>query len=185
MAEQSNGMLPEKEIVEGVKKGDRKAQQALYEHFAPKMLGLCFRYCNALEEAEDVLQEAFIKVFRYIGTYSGEGSLEWWIRRIMVNTALNHLKKSAQYRFQTDVDSLPEFNQPAVAASLPLELDELLGLIRMLPPGYRTIFNLFEVEGYSHPEIAELLKISVNTSKSQLMKARRQLQKWIDEKEMR
>ncbi len=178
-------MFQEKEIVDGVRKGDRKAQQALYDHFAPRMLGLCFRYCDDAGDAEDVMQDAFIRVFRYIGTFTGEGSIEWWIRRIMVNTALNHLKKISASRYLSDIDDLPEGEQPAVAATATLEMDELLGLIRSLPPGYRTVFNLYEIEGYAHSEIAKMLRVSVNTSKSQLMKASRMLQKLIDEKEMR
>lgn len=177
-------MFQEKEMLERVRKGDRKAQQALYNHFAPRMLGLCFRYCDDAGDAEDVLQDAFIRIFRYIGTFNGEGSLDGWVRRIVVNTALNHLKKISQTRFQADVDELPEGDQPAVAAASTLELEELLCLIRSLPAGYRAVFNLYEIEGFSHAEIAELMGVSVNTSKSQLMKARRMLQKRIDESEL-
>jgi RNA polymerase sigma factor (sigma-70 family) len=173
-------MQNEKEIVENCCKGKREAQKALYDHFAPKMLALCFRYCDSLEEAEDLLQEGFIKVFRYIGTFQGKGSVESWIRKIMVNTALNYLKKIAEYRFQGDLDELPESLQPESEVNNHLEVKEMFDLIRTLPPGYRTVFNLFEIEGFSHKEIADTLGISVNTSKSQLLKAKRMLQEKIN-----
>ncbi len=170
----------EKSIVEGCCQGRREAQQKLYDHFASKMLGLCFRYCDSIEEAEDLLQEGFIKVFRHIRTFKGDGPLESWIRRIMVNTALNYLKKIADYRFHDDLDELPEALQPESATSNQLEVKEIIDTIRKLPPGYRTVFNLFEIEGYGHKEIAAILNISVNTSKSQLLKAKRLLQKKLN-----
>lgn len=169
-------MFQEKEIVKGCCKGRREAQQALYDHFASKMLGLCFRYCDSLEEAEDVLQDGFIKVFQHIRSFQGQGSLNGWIRRIMINTALNHLKKISDYRFHDDLDELPESLQPESENVFPMEVGELVGAIRSLPAGYRAVFNLFEVEGFSHKEIASMLGISVNTSKSQLLKAKRMLQ---------
>lgn len=173
-------MFQEKEIVEGCCQGRRDSQQALYDHFAPKMLGLCFRYCDSVEEAEDVLQEGFIKVFQHIGTFRGKGSLESWIRRIMVNTALNYLKKIADYRFHDDIDELPESLQPEAEAASPMIVIELIDAIRSLPKGYRTVFNLYEIEGYEHREIASMLGISVNTSKSQLLKSKRILQKKLN-----
>ncbi|MFO7723792.1 MAG: RNA polymerase sigma factor [Bacteroidales bacterium] len=169
-------MQNEKEIVEHCCKGRREAQKALYDHFAPKMLALCFRYCDSLEEAEDVLQEGFIKVFRYIGTFQGKSPIESWIRKIMVNTALNYLKKIADYRFHDDLDELPESLQPESGTVNTLEVKEMIEMIRTLPPGYRTVFNLFEIEGFNHKEIASMLGVSVNTSKSQLLKAKRMLQ---------
>jgi RNA polymerase sigma factor (sigma-70 family) len=176
-------MQNEKEIVENCCKGRRDAQKALYDHFAPKMLALCFRYCDSIEEAEDVLQDGFIKVFRYIGTFQGKGSVESWIRKIMVNTALNYLKKIADSRFHDDLDELPEALQPESETENTMEVQEMIEMIRTLPPGYRTVFNLFEIEGFNHKEIASMLGVSVNTSKSQLLKAKRLLQQRIKRNE--
>lgn len=169
-------MFHEKEIVEGCCKGRREAQRALYDHFASKMLGLCFRYCDSVEEAEDVLQEAFIRVFTSIHTFRGKGSLEGWIRKIMVNTALNHLKSIASFRFHEDLDDLAEAHQPESQQVNDMEINHLISVIKELPKGYRAVFNLFEIEGYSHQEIANMLGCTVNTSKSQLLKAKRMLQ---------
>lgn len=173
--------LHEKAIVEGCIEGNREAQKVLYDHFAAKMLALCFRYCDSVEEAEDVLQDAFIRIFTHIRSYRGKGSLEGWIRRIMINTALNHLKSISGHRFSEDIDELSENMQPSVRPAGDMEVKDLIEKIRELPPGYRTVFNLYEVEGFSHKEIADMLRISVNTSKSQLMKAKRMLQIKLDE----
>lgn len=172
-------MFNVKDVVKGCCRGKRESQYALYEHFAPKMLVLCFRYCDSQEEAEDVLQDGFILVFENIRSYKGKGSLEGWIRKIMVNTALNYLKKISKFRYHEAVDTLPDSSQPSVEPSVKMETRELLEMIRSLPPGYRLVFNLFEVEGYSHREIAEMLEISENTSKSQLMRAKKKLQEKI------
>jgi RNA polymerase sigma factor (sigma-70 family) len=174
------GIQQEKEIIDGCIKGRREAQKLLYDHFAAKMLALCFRYCDSVEEAEDVLQEGFIKVFSHIAEFKGQGAFEGWVRRIMVNTALNYLKKIAAYRFNEDLDELPEGQQPGVPPSDTLEAGFLIGKIRELPAGYRAVFNLYEVEGYSHNEIGKMLGISPNTSKSQLQKAKRLLRQKLE-----
>jgi RNA polymerase sigma factor (sigma-70 family) len=161
-------------------KGRRDAQKRLYDRFARRMLALCFRYCNSLEEAEDVLQEGFIKVFTCIGEYRRLGSLEGWIRKIMVNTALNHLRATEEYRFTEDLDGMPDGLQPAVMPGNTMETKHLISLVKSLPTGYRTVFNLFEVEGYSHKEIAKMLGVSTNTTKSQLRKAKQQLQLMLE-----
>lgn len=172
-------MFQEKEIIEGCCKGNRKAQKALYDHFAPKMLALCFRYCDTLEEAEDVLQEGFIKVFQSIRSLKKNRSLEYWVRRIMINTSLNYLKKIKEFRYQDDIDDMGEKDQPQTSIDKTLEVKDLLEMIKSLPTGYRTVFNLFEIEGYTHKEIGDMLGISINTSKSQLLKAKRVLEKKI------
>ncbi len=174
-------ILHEKEIVEGCIKGKREAQRMLYDQFAARMLALCFRYCDSVEEAEDVLQEGFIRIFTHIRSFSGKGSFEGWIRRIMINTALNHLKSISVHRFSEDLDDLPGNLHPSVKPAGDMEVKDLIQKIRELPPGYRTIFNLFEIEGFSHKEISGMLKISVNTSKSQLMKAKLMLQSKLEE----
>jgi len=156
------------------------AQQQLYEHFAPIMLGVCYRYTKSINDAEDVLQEGFIKVFTHLNKYQATGELGGWIRRIMVTTALNYLKKNARYRsafafIETPLHPVSDDN-PAVN----LDAKELSELIRQLPTGYQTIFNLYAIEGFSHVEIGQMLGISDGTSKSQYARARHLLIEWIE-----
>lgn len=161
-------------------KFDHDAQQQLYRHFADAMLGVCFRYTKSIADAEDVLQEGFIKVFRHLQQYRNEGDLGAWIRKIMVNTALNYLKRNRKYQYDL---SFGETHLHPVSAENPavtLETKELAELIRQLPPGFQTIFNLHAVEGYSHVEISEMLGISDGTSRSQYARARALLMVWIN-----
>lgn len=156
-----------------------EAQRQLYERYAPVMLGVCFRYTKSLTDAEDVLQEGFVKVFRHLHQFKGDGELGAWIRRIMVNTALNYLKTSRKYQQDLlfhDVKLHPISNDdPAIQ----LQAKELAELIRQLPTGYQTIFNLHAVEGYTHVEIGEMLGISDGTSRSQYARARALLIDWL------
>jgi RNA polymerase sigma-70 factor (ECF subfamily) len=151
---------------------DRNAQYKLYEKYSRKIFGVCLRYAKNRADAEDILQEGFIKVFKYLKDYSGKGSFEGWIRRIMVTTALNYYKK--KNLFNKDIDpensyiTLPATNE----ALSEMTHKELLDLIRELPHGYQTVFNLNTIEGYSHKEISKIMNISVNTSKSQLSRAK-------------
>lgn len=155
---------------------DSKAQGELYKHYAPKMFGICLRYAKNQMEAEDVLQEGFIKVFRYLKDYRSEGSLEGWIRRTMVNTAINFYKKKTKYQKEISLDQTEPISNEEESAIDKLSAKELLEVIRELPDGYRMVFNLNVIEGYTHKEIGEMLKISENTSKSQLSRARGVLQ---------
>lgn len=168
----------ESDIIAGCKKRDPKAQHMLYSMYASKMLGICKRYACDTEIAQDLLQEGFIKVFAKIGTYKGEGSFAGWIRKIFVNTSLEYLRKNSCMKFYIPVDECinleDDFN---VSALSKLNTDDLLACIECLPVGYRTIFNLYAIEGYSHTEIAEILNIKESTSQSQLMRAKRILQK--------
>ena len=170
-------------IIEGCIKQRRGAQNMLYQHFAPPMLGLCMRYCRNREEAEDVLQEAFIKIFQKISTYRQSGSLEGWIRRIMINHAINHLKAKKMAFIDTDPQELG--NRIPVEEKTEEEgifkPDDLMRAVQELPPGYKVVFNLYVFEGYSHKEIANELNISENTSKSQLSRARNYLRKSLTE----
>jgi RNA polymerase sigma factor (sigma-70 family) len=157
------------------------AQRQLYDHFAEMMLGVCYRYTKSMDDAEDVLQDGFVKVFFHLKQYKREGELGAWIRRIMVNTAINFLKRNRRYR-----DEMYFMEQPLhpVADDNPavvLQAKELADLIRQLPPGYQAIFNLHAVEGYSHVEIGEMLGISDGTSRSQYARARALLISWIEE----
>jgi RNA polymerase sigma factor (sigma-70 family) len=168
-------MRLEPNIIEGCMKNDRKAQFELYRHFAPPMLVLCLRYCRNREEAEDVLQEGFIKVFRKISSFRQSGSLEGWIRRIMINQALNHLKARKQIFLDTDPYQLGNCIPDEGAEEengLLYSPEKVMKAIQELPPGYRVVFNLYVFEQYSHKEIADELNISENTSKSQLSRAR-------------
>ena len=155
------------------------AQRQLYELFAPPMLGVCYRYTKSVADAEDVLQEGFIKVFKNLHQYKGEGELGAWIRRIMVTTAINYLKKNARYQSElvfTDESLHAVSNDDP---ELRLEAKELAALIRQLPPGYQTIFNLYAVEGYTHVQIGEMLGIQEGTSRSQYARARALLVSWL------
>jgi RNA polymerase sigma-70 factor (ECF subfamily) len=140
------------------------------------------RYSSSIEEAEDILQDGFIKVFLNLKNFRLDGSLEGWIRRIMVNTALNHYRAKQKYAYHSDIDEIGE-SVPDIRVDdyNKLNAKVLMDMIEDLPVGYKTVFNLFEIEGYSHKEIADMLDVSVNTSKSQLLKARRTLQGKIEE----
>lgn len=152
------------------------AQKQLYELFAPKMLGVCMRYMPSRDLAEDVLHDAFIKVFLNIEKYKQQAPIEAWIRRIVVNTALNNIRDHLKKRKNdTELDnSFLELKDESIDYSR-LSVEDMLSALQSLPEGYRTVFNLYEIEGYSHKEIAELLNISENTSRSQLAKAKKYL----------
>ena len=153
-----------------------KAQGELYQHFAPKMFGICLRFTRNQMEAEDILQEGFIKVFRYLKDYRSEGSLEGWIRKTIVNTAINFYKKKIKYQKDISLEQSEPINNEEENAIDMLSAKELLNLIHELPDGYRMVFNLNVIEGYTHKEIGYMLNISENTSKSQLSRARGVLQ---------
>src|SRR5664279_2064745 len=156
------------------------AQRQLYEHFAPTMLGICFRYTKSLTDAEDVLQDGFVKVFKYLGKYKFEGELGGWIRKIMVNTALNYLKTNRKYQYDLSFNEMTLHPVSTDDPAIKLHTKELSELIRQLPTGFQTIFNLHAVEGYTHVEIASMLGISDGTSRSQYARARALLIEWIE-----
>lgn len=157
---------------------DRKCQQEVFRRYASKMMGVCLRYARHQMEAEDLLQDAFIKVYNNISKFEYKGSFEGWIRRIVVNTALkNYSKKSFTYE-QIGVEEQPENSAPPEVYAH-LHEEELLKLVAALPDGYRVVFNLYAIEGYSHKEISEMLGCQESTSRSQLVKARKMLQSQI------
>jgi RNA polymerase sigma factor (sigma-70 family) len=171
-------MFSDKEIVEGCRRNDLKMQQALYDRYSGRMFVVCLRYASGQLEAEDILQEAFIKIYRKIDTYREEASLAHWIKRVVVNTALNHQRSRLYMYPMVDVDNLHDLSgQESILSDYSFQ--ELLELIRNLPSGCRVIFNLFAIEGYGHKEIAELLGISEGTSKSQYARARKLLQEQL------
>ncbi|MEM7039938.1 MAG: RNA polymerase sigma factor [Bacteroidota bacterium] len=168
----------EQRLIRGCVRGKPQFQEALYNKYYRKMFGVCMRYTQNRDVAEDVLQDGFIKVFKNIGSFKGKGSLEGWVRRIMVNTALEHHRKQAKMYPVVDLDqAMDEDAGHDIVAKM--SSDEILELIQALPPGFRTIFNLYAIEGFTHREIAEKLGISEGTSKSQLARARAALQESI------
>ena len=167
-------MLENRELIEACVKGDRLAQRKMYDLFADRMYMVCLRYTKSQQEAEDVLQDSFIKVFKHLKGYRGESRLDYWIKRIVVNTALNSQRKKLYMYPMVDIEEVKnEFNESKVLSNFRLE--ELLSMIRELPTGCQTVFNLFAIEGYSHKEIAEMLDVSEGTSKSQFARARKLL----------
>jgi RNA polymerase sigma factor (sigma-70 family) len=159
--------------------GNRSAQQALYELYVKGMLGVCYRYTKSLADAEDVLQEGFIKVFKNLHQFKGTGDLGGWIRRIMVNTAINYLKSQSRYQYDLSFTGENLHTVSTENPELRLDAKDLADLIRQLPIGYQTIFNLYAVEGFKHAEIGKILGIHEGTSKSQYARARALLIAWI------
>ena len=174
----------EADLISGCRRGDHHAQQQLFDLYSARMYGLSLRYIKDSMLAEDVVVMAFTKVFDRISQFKGEGSFEGWIRRITVNEALTALRKSRTMTVETDLelaDHAPDYNQ----LSDHLEAADLLRMIEQLPAGYRIVFNMYAIDGYSHKEIAECLGISENTSKSQLSRARAHLQKLLSDSDGR
>jgi len=160
-------------------KGDGNAQNELYRRYAPKFWGICLRYAKNRMSAEDILQEGFIRIFTYLDRFENKGSFEGWMRRTMVNTAINYYKKNLSTAREAEYhEYMSEKSNDADALSS-LSYQELLNLVQKMPNGYRTVFNLYIIEGYSHRDIADSLNISENTSKSQLSRARAYLQMQI------
>lgn len=172
------------ELLEGCLRKQARAQKLLYEKFSGAMMGICLRYLDSREEAQDVLQEGFIKVFKNIGSYSGKGSFEGWIKKIMVNTALDYLRTIKAERFHLNIEDVDYKLSKKAGIIENLNAESLLQLIQTLPLGYRTIFNMYAIEGYSHKEISAQLGISVNTSKSQYSRAKTILQKKLENSNM-
>ncbi|MCX2584918.1 RNA polymerase sigma factor [Pedobacter sp. MR22-3] len=159
------------DLMEGCKTGDRKMQELLYRQTAPKMLAVCMRYAKDKMEAEDVLQMGYIKIFQKIKEYRGDGSFEGWIRRVMVNTAIESYRKNLRSLNVVDIDEA--YEQPSTGFDFgTLGMQDLMKVIQKLADGYRMVFNMYVIEGYSHKEIGETLGISEGASKSQLSRAR-------------
>ncbi len=176
----TNPAYSETQIIQGCMQGDRKFQQVLYNHFASKMFSVCLRYANEYNSAQDLLQEGFVKVFKNIDKFRSEGAFEGWVRRIFVNTAIEHYRKHVNLYalHDSEVRSYEYYEENALET---LKHEDILKMIQTLSDGYRTVFNLYVIEGYSHKEIGEMMGISEGTSKSQLARARYLLQKMITE----
>lgn len=174
--------MNEKNLVKDCLKGLPQAQRQLYDRFAESMLGVCYRYTKSMADAEDVLQEGFIRVFNNLHQYRFEGELGAWIRKVMVRTALNYLKKNKRYSFELSYDEIKLHPVSVDNPQITLQAKELADLIRQLPTGYQTIFNLYAVEGFTHIEIGAMLGIHEGTSRSQYARARALLISWIENK---
>ena len=176
--------MNEEQLIEGCIRKKRRARKELFERYRKRMLGVCLRYSSSKDEAEDVMLTGFLNIFNKIGTYDGKGSFEGWIRRIMINTAIDNYRKNKKHYGNSDIETLDTEEIPSLVTDFSdnLSIRDILTMVQQLPTGYRVVFNLFAIEGYNHGEIAEMLGISVNTSKTQLHKARLLLQKRLKEK---
>ena len=170
-------------LIDSCIKGDRAAQKALYDRLAPRMFPLCIRYVSDRNLAEDVLQDGFVTLFTRLKDYKGEGSFEGWARRIFVTTALMNLRKKDALKMSDDLEAARGIRTDAPSQLQNLRYKDLMAMITELPPGFRTVFNMYAIEGYSHKEIGEALGISETTSRTQLSRARQWLQNKIKEKE--
>jgi RNA polymerase sigma-70 factor (ECF subfamily) len=168
--------MTEELLIQGCLRNEASAQQELYYRYSPKMLSVCYRYAKSREDAEDMLQEGFIKVFTQIHQFQNRGALEGWIRRIIVHTCINNLKKNK--KFSDSVDIIHAASVPVREENIPsiLQAKQVVECIRLLPMGYRTVLNLYAIEGYSHKEIAEILDIEESTSRSQYTRAKAMLE---------
>jgi RNA polymerase sigma-70 factor (ECF subfamily) len=177
-------MHHDRELINQCLKGNPKAQESLYRQYSPRMYGVCLRYSRSTLEADDILQEAFIKIFKHLENFNFQGSFEGWIRRIVINTAINYYKSKIHEWDEISIDRA-ESNIELKSKDIDtLSHDELLGIIQELPEGYRMVFNLYVIEGYNHQEIGKMLNISESTSKSQLSRARSVLQEKIKQRKL-
>ncbi len=167
--------MTEKELIKQCRKGNTRAQRLLYNRYQSSLLGICMRYAKSKDEAEDIFHTAMMKIYKSIGTFEGKGSFEGWMKHITVHVAIDNFRKNQKHYYLADIDEVEE-NIPT-AQNIPdsLNADDILKTIQQLPSGYRVVFNLYAIEGYSHKEIAEKLNISESTSKTQLLKARKKL----------
>jgi RNA polymerase sigma factor (sigma-70 family) len=173
-------LYKEEEIIRGCQRNDRKYQEILYRRFSRRMYGICQSYAGDRALAQDMLHDAFIKVFRTIKSFKMDGSLEGWIRRVVTNTAIDHLRKQQKMDHYIN-DEMEDFQEPQQAPiTAEISSQEILNQVARLPDGARAIFNLYALEGYSHKEIAEQLNISEGTSKSQFNRARTLLKQWVE-----
>lgn len=175
-------MQTEKQLIQGCLNNDKKAQKKLFDSYSHILLGVCMRYTKDRSEAEDVLQEVFIKIYKSLGQFEDKGSFEGWMKRIAVNTAITIYKKNLKHAYQDDINDIRETNIVNNSyTEAEFTHNELLDVIRALPAGYQIVFNLFAIEGYKHKEIAEMLNIDISTSKSQYSRARKLIQQKLIE----
>jgi RNA polymerase sigma factor (sigma-70 family) len=173
-------LLEDDRLIEGCIAEERFAQNQLYSRFAPVMLGVCFRYAQSVQEAEDIMQDGFVKIFNNLKSFRRESSLKTWMCRIMANTAINYLKANKKFTFETDVEKATDTMKVSTLQFHKIDADILMKQIQDLPTGYRLVLNMFAIEGYSHKEIAEQLEITESTSRSQFTRAKQLLEKKIE-----
>lgn len=166
-------------LLEGCRKGDRLSQELLYRQFYGFAMGICLRYTPSRDEAREVINDGFMKVFTKVELYDPDRPFKSWLGRIMVNTALDHYRQQSKHHHHDDLDAAVEEASVRETATSQLSHEELIALVQRLPPSYRMVFNLYVIDGYSHEEIAEQLNISVGTSKSNLSRAREHLRTWL------
>ncbi len=174
----ANQNINEAVLVEGCRANDRQSQQNFYDRFSSKMYAVCLRYAGNSEDANDLLQEGFVKIFKHLDKFRGDGSLEGWVRRIFVNTSIEFLRRKKAVLQLPEVESIP-IEDTALNGFDKISLNDVLKMVQKLSDGYRTVFNLFVIEGYTHKEIGEMLGINEGTSKSQLARAKNILQQEI------
>ena len=170
-------------LIDSCIKGDRAAQKALYDRLAPRMFPLCIRYVGDRDQAEDILQDGFVTLFTRLDSYKGDGSFEGWARRIFVTTSLMYLRKKDALKMSEDLDTVRGMKTDMTSQLQNIGYKDLMKVITQLPPGFRTVFNMYTIEGYSHKEIGQMLGISETTSRTQLSRARIWLQNKIKERE--
>src|SRR4051812_17119861 len=168
--------MTEEQMLAGSIKNNASAQEALYNRFSPRMLGVCYRFAKNREDAEDMLQEGFIKVFTQLHQYRNEGALEGWIRRIIVHTCINVLKKNKKFSESVDIIHAHSICVKEDMVPSIMQAKQVVECIRILPIGYRTVLNLYAIEGFSHKEIAKMLEIEESTSRSQYTRAKAMLE---------
>jgi RNA polymerase sigma-70 factor (ECF subfamily) len=171
--------LSDEEIIEGCLKHKRKAQKALFEKYHPLMMGICMRYAKSRPEAEDILLMGFSRIYKKMKQFGGKGSFEAWMKRIIINVAIDNFRKNLKYYNDKNIDDLHDVPLSVDEIQDHFSVAEILKTVQDLPPGYRLVFNLYAIEGYAHKEIAGMLGISESTSKSQLLKARKKLREQL------
>jgi len=174
--------MEENQLINGCVRGELQAQKLMYELFAPSMMSLCMRYVCNRETARDLMQDGFIKLFAKIHTFSGKGSFKGWMKKVFVSTILEHFRRKDVLRYSVDIETIDVQQEDETVSQFEhLTADDLFKCIANIPEGYRTVFNMYAIEGFAHAEIAKELKISENTSRTQYLKARKKLQNMLSE----
>ncbi|MDZ4823534.1 MAG: RNA polymerase sigma factor [Flavobacteriales bacterium] len=170
------------QLIEGCIRGEKRHQDRLYKKFSSLLFGICLRYTKNRMEAQDVLQEVFVKIYKNVHTFTEGHSFEGWLRRIAINTSITAYRKNQKQGYTEDLDDVIFYRKdPMEFSDLEFTQEEMMSCIQKLPPGYKTVFNLYVIEGYMHKEIADMLEVDVNTSKSQLSRAKTYLQRELIE----
>ena len=176
--------MTEEQMLAGTIKNNAAAQETLYNRFSPRMLGVCYRFAKSREDAEDMLQEGFIKIFTQLHQYRNEGALEGWIRRIIVHTCINIIKKNKKFADSVDLIHAHSLHTKEDMVPSIIQAKQVVECIRMLPLGYKTVLNLYAIEGYSHKEIGQMLDIEESTSRSQYTRAKVMLEDILVKKDI-